>query len=306
MPVNAGAEYFIAEKKYLAARSKEEKIVALQEMIKALPKHKGSEHQLSELKHRLAKLKKEAATSRKSGRSKPKFSIRKEGAATICIIGVTNSGKSSLLNALTNAHAEVADYPYTTKLPEVGMMQYKDVQLQLIEIPSNFDKEMLSILEICDGCVILIDATQDIDLQRKEMLKVLSGGFERTEKPYFFIATKSDSKEAKLMKIRGNYGYLEVSAVFGENLEELKELMWKNLGMIRVYTKEPGKPKVVPAIALKKGSTVKEVAKQIHKDFLKNFIVIRGTHSSFPTSATTALSKPNTSTALTQIFRLAL
>jgi len=271
MPVNAGAEYFVAEKKYLAARNKEEKILALQEMIKTLPKHKGSEHQLSELKHRLAKLKKEAEISRKSGKSKPKFSIRKEGAATICLIGVTNSGKSSLLNALTNAHAEVADYPYTTKLPEVGMMQYKDVQLQLIEIPSNFDKEMLSLLEMTEECVVLIDATQNIDEQREEMLKILSEGFDTKEKPYFFIATKSDSKEARLMKIRGNYGYLEVSAVFGENLEELKELMWKNLEIIRVYTKEPGKPKVVPAIALKKGSTVKDVAEQIHKDFLKNF-----------------------------------
>jgi len=271
MPVNAGPKYFAAEKKYLAARTKEEKIAALQEMIRALPKHKGSEHLLSELKRRLAKLKKEAEASKKSGKGKPKFSIRKEGAATICLIGVTNSGKSSLLNALTNAHAEVADYPYTTKLPEVGMMQYKDVQLQLIEVPSSFDKEMLSLLEMADECVALIDATQDIDEQRIETLKVLNDSFDITEKPYFFIATKADSKDAKLMKIRGNYGYLEVSAQFGQNLEKLKELMWKNLGLIRVYTKEPGKAKVVPAIALKKGATVKDVAKQIHKDFLKNF-----------------------------------
>ena len=271
MPVNAGQEYFNAERKYLAARTKEEKIVALQEMIKTLPKHKGSEHQLSELKHRLAKLKKEAEVARKSGKSKPKFSIRKEGAATICLIGVTNCGKSSLLNALTNAHAEVADYPYTTKLPEVGMMQYKDVQLQIIEIPSNFDKEMLSLLEMADECVAMIDATQDIDAQREEMLKILNDAFDVVEKPYFFIATKCDSHDAKLMKIRGHYGYLEVSAGFGQNLEELKELMWKNLDLIRVYTKEPGKPKVVPAIALRKGASVKEVARQIHKDFLKNF-----------------------------------
>jgi hypothetical protein len=271
MPVNAGAEYFVAERKYLAAKNKEEKIVALQEMIKTLPKHKGSEHQLSELKHRLAKLKKEAEVAKKSGRSKPKFSIRKEGAATVCLIGVTNCGKSSLLNSLTNAHAEVADYPYTTKLPEVGMMQYKDVQLQLIETPSNFDKEMLSLLEMADECVVLIDATQDIDGQRVEMLKILNDSFDIIEKPYFFIATKCDSRDAKLMKIRGNYGYLEVSAQFGENLEELKEMMWKNLELIRVYTKEPGKPKVIPAIALRKGATVKEVARQIHKDFLKNF-----------------------------------
>jgi len=103
------------------------------------------------------------------------------------------------------------------------------------------------------------------------MLKILNDAFDVVEKPYFFIATKCDSHDAKLMKIRGHYGYLEVSAGFGQNLEELKELMWKNLDLIRVYTKEPGKPKVVPAIALRKGASVKEVARQIHKDFLKNF-----------------------------------
>ena len=111
-------------------------------------------------------------------------------------------------------------------------------------------------------------------MQRGEMLKILRESFDAS-KPYFFVATKSDSKEAKLMKIRGNYGYLEVSAAFGGNLGELKDLMWKNLGMIRVYTKEPGKPKVVPAIALRKGATVKDVASQIHKDFLKNFSFAR-------------------------------
>jgi len=271
MPVNAGPEYFAAEKRYLAAKSKEEKIAALQEMIKTLPKHKGSEHLLAELKHRLAKIKKEAEAVRRSGKAKPKFSIRKEGAATICMVGVTNCGKSSLLNALTNARAEVADYPFTTKLPEVGMMKCKDVQLQLIEVPSSFGKEMLSLLEIADECVLLIDATGEIEKQREVLMKILNGAFDVESKPYFFVATKADMKEAKLADLRNNYGFLEVSAKEGRNLEELKELMWEKLGLIRVYTKEPGKQKVLPAIALPKGSSMKDVAEKIHKDFLKNF-----------------------------------
>ncbi|HLC39748.1 MAG TPA: GTPase [archaeon] len=271
MPVNAGPEYFAAERKYLAAKSKEEKIAALKEMIRLLPKHKGSEHQLSEFKRRLAKLKKQAETARRSGRGKPKFSIRKEGAATVCLVGLTNCGKSSLLNALTNAHAEVADYPYTTKLPEVGMMRYKDVQLQLIEVPSSFDSEMLSLLEIADECIVMIDATQEIEEQIKKLMKILQKAFDVDGRPYFFVATKADSSQAKLGEIRNEYGFLELSAEEGENLEELKGLMWKNLGMIRVYTKEPGKPKVLPAIALRKGASVEDVAEKIHKDFLKNF-----------------------------------
>jgi hypothetical protein len=266
MPVNAGAEYLVAEKKYLGASSKEEKIKALEEMIRALPKHKGSENLLSELKRRLAKLKKEAEVAKKSGKSKPKFSIRKEGAATICLIGQTKSGKSSLLNSLTNAHAEVAEYPYTTKLPEVGMMEYEDVQLQLIEIPSIFDSEVLSLLEMADEVLILIDSTKDIDEQRKELFGVLNKSFDVQEKPYFFIFSKIDLK-----KIPEDYGYLEISTKSRKNLEELKKMIWEKLELIRIYTKEPGKPKVVPAIAFKKGATIKDVAKSVHKDFLKDF-----------------------------------
>jgi ribosome-interacting GTPase 1 len=106
MPVNATQEYFLAEKKYLEARTIEDRIKYLQEMIRTLPKHKSSENQLSELRRRLAKLKKEAATLRKVS-TKPKFIIRKEGAAQVCIIGLTQSGKSTLLNSLTNANVEV-------------------------------------------------------------------------------------------------------------------------------------------------------------------------------------------------------
>ena len=80
MPVNAGSEYFAAEKRYLEARSKEEKIKTLEEMIRALPKHKGSEHLLAQLKHRLKKLKEEKTTK---ATAKPKFSIKKEGAAQV-------------------------------------------------------------------------------------------------------------------------------------------------------------------------------------------------------------------------------
>jgi len=112
MPINAGPEYFKAEERYLSAKTREEKIAALEEMIRKLPKHKGTQTLLGQLKKRLAKLKKESSVRAKA---KPKFIIRKEGSAQVCIVGLTNSGKSSLINALTNAKANVGDYPYTTK-----------------------------------------------------------------------------------------------------------------------------------------------------------------------------------------------
>src|SRR3989338_10173394 len=113
MPTNQGPEYFAAEEKYSKARTREEKIFCLQEMIRTSVKHKGTERLLADLRKRLSKLKRELAVERKKSH-RPSFIIRKEGAARISIIGLTNSGKSTLLNSLTNTDVKVAEYPYTT------------------------------------------------------------------------------------------------------------------------------------------------------------------------------------------------
>jgi hypothetical protein len=66
-----------------------------------------------------------------------------------------------------------------------------------------------------------------------------------------------------------------ISAKEGKNIETLKEKIWSELGLIRIYTKSPRKPKVIPPIAVPMNSTVKDVAKCIHKDFLRNFSYAR-------------------------------
>ena len=260
MPINAGPEYYIAEKRYLEARTKEEKIASLQEMIRTLPKHKGTETQLALLKKRLAKLK-----SQKSVRatSKQKFMIKKLGAAQVCILGLTNSGKSTLLKALTDVEVEIADYPYTTKEPKVAMMPFGDIQIQLIEIPSTFNPEFMSLLYTCDEILVLLDVTKDLEEQKEKLEKLLN---ERNllNKKILFVVNKSD------LKISGSK-YLQISAKNKIGLDKLKENIWTNLELIRVYTKSPGKPKVIPPITLLRGSTVKNVAENIHKDFLKDF-----------------------------------
>jgi len=242
MPINATAEYFAAEKKYLEARTREDKIRYLEEMIRELPKHKGTSHLLSELKHRLARLKKETTTK---AVSKPRFIIKKEGAGQVCLIGLTNSGKSTLLNELTGVNTEVADYPYTTKLPVVGMMKYGDVQIQIIEIPSTFDSDLLGILYSCDVIVCLIDSTLDEKDQMNELKNILD---KISSKKIIFFKTKTEN-----------------------DLEELKENIWKGLSKIRIFTKSMGKSKNYPPITLPINSTVKDVAKELHKDFIKNF-----------------------------------
>jgi ribosome-interacting GTPase 1 len=229
-------------------------------MIKFAPKHKGGHNLLSQLKQRLKKLKEESKRGKTS--SKPKFSIKKEGAGQVCIIGLTNSGKSTLLKALTNVEVEIADYPFTTKEPVVGMMNFGDVLIQLIEIPSTFDSEFTSLIQNADEILILIDGEQDIDKQKEELDQVLKKNKVRDEKT-IWVLNKAER--------RTQLGMINISAIAKVGLNRLKDEIWMKLGLIRVYTKSPGKEKVVPPITFTYGATVKEVAESIHKDFLKTF-----------------------------------
>src|SRR3989344_8326337 len=108
MATNPGYEYANALKKYHEAKTINEKLKALYEMLKTAPKHKSAENLLADIKSKIAKYKKlvEKESSQRKGRAK--FSIKKEGSATICLVGTTNSGKSTLLKKLTNANPEIA------------------------------------------------------------------------------------------------------------------------------------------------------------------------------------------------------
>ena len=251
MPVNAGPEYFAAERKYQQAKSREEKIAALEEMIRVLPKHKGSENLLAQLRHRLAKLKKETKT-KKFFRG---YTIERVGCARICLLGVTNSGKSSLLRALTGKQVEVSEKPYTTTKPEVGMMNYDDVQMQIIEIPSTLKGRYLGLLHTCELILCLIDPTQD-SKQKDVLVRILEK--RKIKSRTIFITTKSDLEKG------------DVSANTNKGIEELKERIWNSLELIRVYPKPLGKPPSKP-LTLPIGSVVKNLAESIHKDFVKNF-----------------------------------
>lgn len=186
MPINARPEYFKAEKKYHEASTTQEKIVAMEEVLRTAPSHKSSENLRAELKQRLAKLRSQLEKSRQVGKGKgTQITVKREGAAQVILASITNAGKSSLLAALTNAKPTIAAYEYTTKKPEFGIMGYEGVNIQLVEMPAIFysyaykgdGPAYFSIMRNADLIIFLVDTTQN----EREQLRVLHSEFEKAQ-----------------------------------------------------------------------------------------------------------------------------
>ena len=160
MPANLTPEYLEAEKRFKSARTTDEKIAGLEEMQATIPRHKGTEKLQGDLKRRLSKLR-TAQQKRPASRAGVIYRVEREGAAQVALAGPPNSGKSSLLRRLTRATPEVADYPFTTRMPAPGMMDFEDVQIQLIDLPPvhpDFRESWLyQIIRNADATLLVVD-----------------------------------------------------------------------------------------------------------------------------------------------------
>ncbi|MBI2173059.1 MAG: TGS domain-containing protein [Candidatus Aenigmarchaeota archaeon] len=236
MPVNAPAEYFMAESKFHSAKSREEKIAAMEEMVRLMPRHHGSETAMAQLKQKLAKLKKEKGAKKKGG---ARLGVTKEGEAQVCILGFTNSGKSTLLKSLSGASPGISGYAYTTTRPEIGMMDYSGVKIQLVEIPSTFRSEDISVCRTAELILLLAKSGSEL----KELEDIMKSNFIRTKAVY--------------------------ANPFTEPVSDIKEKVWDALGLIIAFTRKSDGTK--SPMALPDGSNISDFAKRIHKDFVKNF-----------------------------------
>ena len=293
MPANLPPGYYEAERKFRAAKSTAEKVSALQEMMSATPKHKGTDHLRAEMRARMARLMEELERPRNisSGQPQP-FSLRKEGAGQAVLVGLANSGKSQLLASLTGASSKVASYPFTTQLPLPGMLQFENVRIQMVDTPAINDREMqtrlFSLLRNTDLLVIVVDLSADVNGQMEGMETELENwGYRvfgneegqdsqehRVEKRAIIVATKADEEGAleQFQRLEAGYGHLfsllMVSPLDGVGMEELRWAVFSALDKVRVYTKPPsGEPDFDTPIVLAKGSTVEDAAQDLHRDW---------------------------------------
>ena len=284
MPANLNPEYFEAEEKFKNAETNDEKLAALQEMLRVIPKHKGTEKMQADLKRRLARLRKECQKQKAAGSQRRPFHyVEREGAGRVVLCGPPNGGKSSLLGSLTRAEARIAAYPFTTRVPQPGMMVYEDIQIQLVDTPPIAEEMLegwqLAMIEQADLSVVVF-GLDDPDLLEQteyvlsvfEQRGIVLGLAERTK--VLVCGNKIDVAGCEENFAAWKELFEEVfepypmSAISNPYLEGFRKLIFDSLGIVRVYTRSPGssRKKDETPYVLKQGTTVLQAAKAIHKD----------------------------------------
>lgn len=257
-----------------------------------MPKHKGTDKLRADLRRRISKLKTQSQQKKGAARHETVYAIEKEGAAQVAVIGPPNTGKSSLVAALTNARPEVDDFPHSTWKPTPGMASFENIQFQLIDTPpitrTYMDPWMGDLIRRVDILLILIDLHADLLGQCEETLSVLADLRvfpphrpipPDLRKPPFIKKILLAVNKMDLPEDDEDYAvFLELSETklpcIGistgkrRNLMSLLEMIYRLADIIRVYTRAPGKEPMMDApFVLARESTLDELAEKVHKDF---------------------------------------
>ncbi|MCW3984109.1 MAG: 50S ribosome-binding GTPase [Candidatus Bathyarchaeota archaeon] len=360
MPTNLPPEALDKWEEVEAAKGPREKMEKMQEFLKYVPQHKGTLKLRGEIKRKIAIIREDLEEKKRKGTGKssggPKLFVEKEGSAQIAIVGMTNVGKSCLMQAVTKANVVVSPTQFTTRQPVPGIMDFGDVQFQLVETPAVMEGSgdgrawgpvTLGVARNADGVILMVDLTQDpvaqlellvaeleksrvlvnrpngrVEIDRRHTgaaLRIILIGklldttmqeveellrnyrindaivkitgevslsdiedaiFETTTyKPAVIAANKTDVKgtEANLRKlihhVNNKIPVVAMSCEQKRGIEELGKALISTLGIIRVYTKEPGsKENTGRPFTLRRGATLGDLARNIHKEFISNFL----------------------------------
>ncbi|RUM29429.1 MAG: GTPase ObgE [Aquifex sp.] len=175
--------------------------------------------------------------------------------ADVGLIGFPNAGKSTLLARLTRANPKIADYPFTTLSPNLGVMELDwDRRLIIADIPGLIEDahkgaglgyEFLRHIERTKFLAHIIDVS---DFRERDPIHAFEAinkelalySQELVKKPQIVVANKIDAlsdkgliEELKNYFKEKGYEFFAISALTGEGLEELKEGLWKKYEEIK-------------------------------------------------------------------------
>ncbi len=292
MPANLTPQYKAAETRYRDSKTPEEKLDALEEMLRTIPKHKGTEKMCSDIKTRISKTKAQMEQAKSSGRKGISYHIPKEGSAQCALIGAPNSGKSTLFHKLTTTHAAIGDYPYTTTRPQPGMFTYENLKFQLIDLPpiseEFFEPWMPSVIRVTDLILLVADLEHidhlDIIFNRLNSAKItLVNSYSDSEYhdrvvriPTILLANKADKPDAAaavqlLEESYPQFHIIPTSRVDSSDGAIIGREIFNTLELVRGYTKPPGKqPNFDQPIVIHRGAQLSDICREIHKDFEKD------------------------------------
>jgi ribosome-interacting GTPase 1 len=303
MPANLTPDYKRAEDQFRKARDPSERLACLREMLRLIPKHKGTDHLQGDIRRRIKELTEEIERPRKGGaRTGPPLVIRPEGAGQLALIGPPNAGKSSLHARLTGSAAHVAPYPFTTQYPEPGMLPHEDVHFQLVDLPAISPEHpvawLANTLQTADGALLVVDLGDPGAVEQIAAVHALlrdrhvtlsdrwdaGDGVDRDADvfalrlPTLLIANKADAvadaetELQALVDVAGlNHPAMAVSAVTGHGLGAIGSWLFNHLRVVRVYTKAPGRTPVLDRpFVLRQGQTIEDVARLVHKDVARS------------------------------------
>lgn len=320
-----------------------QKIKEIEEEITKTPYHKGTERHIGRLKAKLASLKNQLFREGGGGGGSG-FAVRKQGDATVVLVGMPSVGKSTLLNKLTGAESKVGHYPFTTLDVIPGVLKWKGAHIQIFDVPGLIKgaargkgggKEILSVVRAADLLIMVasVKKPQSFKVMEEELEKAgvrinkkepkvsiekrVKGGIEVQGNPglskkvvedlcrefrlmnakvvfgekvseedlidillknrvyvdAFRLLSKADllNKEGKKKLQKKFPDALLVSSKTGENIKALKNKIFRELELIRVFLKEaPSSPPKEEPLILKKGATIKKAAEQISSALAQN------------------------------------
>src|SRR5438132_9779212 len=194
---------------------------------------------------------------------------------------------------MTRATPEVAPYPFTTREPHAGMMEWEDARVQLIDTPpitaDYMEGYVSSMVRTADANALLLDLGDDDGpfaaetvLERLAQVKTVLVGQPPAEiadptihyGKTLLLANKKDAPGAadRLEIVREMFEprlpIHVVDAESGDGLEEVRTALYRILNVIRVYSKRPGKPADMESpFTPRAGSTVAQMAELVHRDF---------------------------------------
>jgi ribosome-interacting GTPase 1 len=301
MPANLPPEYHKIEAELREARTPQERIGIYERLIAVIPHHKGTDKLIAMYRSKIAKAKDEQERRPSTAKHGPTHKIERSGAGQVILAGPPNAGKSLLVKVLTGADPEVADYPFTTRLPAPYMMPFETIQIQLIDTPPVTAELMETwfpeLVKMADAVLLVADLAEPAAaagvagiIQRLKERKVEIVAADTDVAPERFPFMKRAVLAANKLDVEGAAERLEelsalleaplekipVSAVSGRGLEDLRRAVFRLLRVIRVYSKVPGKKAERSSpFTLRRGITVLEMARAVHKDFAEKLAYAR-------------------------------